>query len=431
MHFLHAYSSSALCRRAAVLLLAMAVLWPVPLVQAQGGAALTLADAIQRTLARNPQLAVYDLRDAALAGRAQTAALKPALNLDAELENFAGSGGFSEAELTASISSVIELGGKRRARVDTVSANRALLLADEQVTALDLFGEVIRRYTEVLAARERLALAGESVRLARDTLREVDKRVDAAAAPVAEKLRAQAALAEARLTEQSEQRQLQAHKRALAVLWGEPDATFAVDGGALYRFAPAAGFSELYARARENPAIARFASQERLREAELRLAETRSSMDIGWSVGVRRSRELGETTLVAGVSAPLFQARRNAGAVATALAERDQVALQREAALLQLYGRLYRAVSGREQALATVEALTQTIIPTLRDALTQVERAYRRGRYSYLEWSTAREDLISARRARIEAARAVLRFGAEIEQMTAAPLLPAQPDNSK
>ncbi|WP_323844346.1 TolC family protein [Microbulbifer magnicolonia] len=420
-------------RRAALLALTQLILW-IPHVQAQQPeplTQLTLAEAIDRTLSQNPELAVFRLREAALAGRTQTAALRPPLELGAELENFAGEGGADEAELTVSLSSVIELGGKRAARVGAISARRDLLLAEEQAKALDLLGEVIRRYVEVLAAQERLALARDSAALAGDTLSAVERRVKAAASPRAEALRARAAVSRARFAVQSEERLVAYHKLALASLWGGENSAFRLDSAELYRFPSSGGFAELYNRAQENPAIARFASEERLRAAELRLAETQSSLDIGWSAGIRRSREIDETTLVAGFELPLFPARRNAGAIVAASAERERVAVEREAALLRLKSRLFRAVSGREQALVAVEILRSEVVPTLREALVEVERAYNRGRYSYLEWASAQEGLIGARRALIETASAALRFGAEIEQLTAAPLLPAGAEPSK
>lgn len=422
-----------LYRCAELLALAPLIFW-ISQVSAQAPdtvAELTLAEAIDRTLSQNPELAVFRFRDAALAGKAQIAALRPPLSIGGELENFGGDGGSDAAELTVSLSSVIELGGQRAARVNVASARRALLAAGEQAAALDLLGEVIRRYVEVLAAQQRLTLARDSAALAGDTLRAVEKRVKAAASPRAEALRARAALSRARLAVQSQERRLAYHKLALAALWGGDGTAFRLDSAELYRFPPSAGFAELYNRAQRNPAIARFASEERLRAAELRLAEAESSLDIGWSAGIRRSREIDETTLVAGVELRLFPARRNTGAVATALAEREQVAVEREAALLRLKSRLYRAVSGREQALAAVETLRGEVVPTLREALAEVERAYRRGRYAYLEWASAREELISARRAKIEAAAAALRYGAEIEQMTAAPLQPVSAEPNK
>jgi len=409
------------------------------------GSVLNLEQAIRWTLEQNPELQVFEFRDLALDGEVQTANLRPPLEVGVELDNFAGSGVSSEAgldnfagsgvsseaELTVSLSSVIELGGKRQERVATVGASRDYLDTQRQVEALNLVGEVTRRYVEVLAAQERLTLAHDAVALAQDTVIAVQRRVKAGATPEAEGLRASTALMRARLALQSEQQQLPYYKRALAALWGDTQATFTLDSHALYRFGPQVDFVELYDRARSNPAIEQFASEERLREAELRLAQTQSRADIGWSVGVRRSREIDETTLVAGFNLPLFSGRRNTGAITSAMAKRDEVAYRREAALLKLQTQLYGAVTNREQAAIAARTLGQDVVPTMKQALQQVELAYRRGGYSYLEWAATREDLITARRAQIEAAAAVLRYGAEIEQLTAEPLLPAQYDYSK
>ena len=75
----------------------------------------SLSEAIQRTLANNPQLTAFKYKQKRLDGELATAGLKPEYNVSAELENFAGTGdvsGFSDAELTLSISSVVELGDK-------------------------------------------------------------------------------------------------------------------------------------------------------------------------------------------------------------------------------------------------------------------------------------------------------------------------------
>lgn len=394
-------------------------------------APLTLTEAIDRTLNENPQLAVFRFREAAMRGRTLTAMQRPPLQVRGELENIAGSSGAPEAELTVALSSVIELGGQRQARINAAQASTDLLNIEEQVEALDLLGEVIRRYVDVLAAVELVGLATESARIAREAVSAVDRRVKAAAAPQTELLRAEAALAEARLTLQAEGRKLEYHKRALAALWGATSAEFQVDTRGLYRIEAGAGFTELYARAQENPALARFASEERLRVMELRMRQTESNLDVGWAVGARRFHTSDETTLVAAIEVPLFSARRNAGAVASATAELERIAAEREVARLRIYSHLYRAYSGREQALAAVNSFDQHVIPALREALREAEKGYGRGRYPYLELVSARRELMVAQRARIESAAAALRYGAEIEQLTAAPLLPAAGITSK
>ena len=415
--------------RALLALLISLLFWPCPNLYAQP--LLGLADAIDRTLAENPELAVFRLRDAALRGRVQTAAQRPPLELGGEFENLAGTGDAPEPELTIALSSVIELGGQRQARVAAAQAAGQLLIADEQVKALDLLGEVIRRYVEVLAVTERVALAGESLGIAQNALDAVRHRVNAAAAPRSEQSRAEATLAEAQLTLQAEQRWLEYHKSALAALWSKTETAFSVDSKALYRIEQSAGFAELYARAQQNPAIARFAAEERLRAMKLRMAETESNLDIGWAVGVRRFTTSEEMTLVAAAQAPLFAAQRNAGAVATASARLEQVAVEREAALLRMHNQLFRAYNGREQARIAVNTFQNTIIPALRDALAEAERGYRQGRYSYLELTAAHRELIQVRRALIESAAAGLRYGAEVEQLTAAPLGPSRWEGSK
>ena len=69
-----------------------------------------------------------------------------------------------------------------------------------------------------------------------------------------------------------------------------------------------------------------------------------------------------------------------------------------------------------------VEALRTAIIPALEQALVETQAAYQRGHYGYLDYVSARQELLSARRTQIEAAAAALTYGAEIEQLTAEPL---------
>lgn len=388
---------------------------------------ISLQEAIALTLQRNPSLAVFDFRKRTLSGRVQTAALRPAINFDAELENFAGSDGSENAELTVALSSVIELGGKRDARVAAVNSERLLLDMERQIKALDLLGEVTRRYVRVLAGSERQALASDAVRLAQDTLNAVHSRVAAGAAPRAEKLRAEAALAKTQLAFNAVQKQLSADRVALAAMWGDVVAEFSVNGSALYDVGSAGDFASFFQLVEESPRIARFASAERVAAAQLRLARTGASADIGWSVGLRQSRETGSSSLVAGVSVPLFSGRRARGEITSAQAALDEIAPQRASVRLDLYTQLHRAFSLRAQAIDSVRQLRAEVIPTQMRALEETERYYRAGRYGYLEWVAAREELLDTRRALIDEAAKALLAAAEIEQLTAASLnaLPA------
>ena len=390
---------------------------------------LTLSDAIQLALAENPSLKVFPIRDAAIQGQLQTANLKPAYEIAVETENFAGTGGFtgvSGAELTVSLSSTIEMGDKRAARAGLYSQSRSRLEAQQQVESLELLGEVTRRYVDVLAAQERIILASEATELAKMTLNGVKKRANAGSTPEAEVKRAQAALAQSQLTLLSGQQQLRYLKVALTALWGETSPDFTAVTGDLFNFGQDVDFSTLYAKIKQNPAIQVFAAEERLKDAEIRLAKTESTSNINWSVGVRRFQETSDTAITAGFSMPLFSSKRNSGAVSAALASRNEVSIQREVALLNMHTQLFRAFSNRQQAIVSAQKLQSEIVPALEDALDETQEAYERGRYSYLDYVSARQELLRARLTLIESAAAALAYGADIEQLTAEPLPASQ-----
>ena len=388
-------------------------------------ATLTLTQAMKQTLQKNPSLKAFKYRQLSLAGQQQTQGLAPAYELGLEVENFAGTGelsGVKSAEFTVSLSSVIEMGEKREARIGVVSHRSILLAAQKKIETLTLLGEVTRRYIEVLNAQELLILANAATTLAEETLVEVEKRSNAGITPAAEVNRAMAALGTAKLTAYAQQQQLDIAKRALAMLWKETTPTFTAVVGNLYQFPADVDFKRLFAKVKQNPAIALFVSEQRLIDAELLLARSQSSGDINWSVGLRQNQEINDTSLVAGFSMPLFSAKRSYGAVSSALAAKDESTARKEAALLKLHAQLYQAYASRKQAVYTANNLKNHIVPLLEQALNDAQAAYQVGRYSYLDYLTAREELLFAKRALIDAASAALRFGADIEQLIAEPL---------
>lgn len=399
-----------------------------------GQQSLTLSLAIERTLEDNPSLKVFKFRQNVLEGQLQTQGLSPAYEVGFEMENFAGTGDigvFDSTEFTLSLSSILELGDKRDARAAVISNRSSQIAAMRKIEALNLLSEVNRRYIDILAAQERLLLAKEATLLAEETLTEVEKRSKAGVAPKAEIKRALAAVGNARLTTSSEQQQLDYAKVALAMMWNETIPSFTRVEGSLYQFSTDIEFTTLLEKVKRNPEILIYATQERLKEAQLRLARTESSADIKWSVGIKQIQALNDTALTAGFSMPLFASKRNVGAISAAQAARDEVVVKRKATMLALHNQLYRAYSNRKQAIFTAKNLQESIIPTLTEALNETQIAYQRGRYSYLDYLSARQELLFARRAMIESSAAALRYGTQIEQLIAEPLSVSQSSHTQ
>ena len=415
-------------RRYSLFLSTVLILQNIGLAKAQvkpAETSLTLAQAIQRTLAENPQLKAFKYRQQSLDGQQQIQALSPAYELGFDIENFAGTGalkGVSGAEFTVSLSSVIEMADKREARIGVVSQRSLLLKAQRKIETLNLLGEVTRRYIAVLSAQEQLLLSAAATILAEDTLQEVEKRSSAGITPVAEVKRAMAAVGIAKLTRYAQQAQLEMAKRALTLLWKETTPPFNYVTGDLYQFSNDIDFERLFSRVKQNPAIELFVSEQRLIAAELRLAQSQSSGDVKWSVGLRQNQEINETSLVAGFSMPLFSGERSAGAISAAMAAKNESDARKEVSLLKLHSQLYQAYSNRKQAVFTANNLKEHIIPLLEQALDDAQRAYQVGRYNYLDYLTARQELLSAKRSLIDSATLALRYGADIEQLIAEPL---------
>ena len=392
-----------------------------------GAEELTLAAATEKTLSENPFLNVYKLKEETLRARGQTAALRPGLDLGVEVENFAGTGdlrGFDEAELTVSLSSVIELGSKRSARIALVDSRSGLARAELEVKALDVLGAMTSQFVGTLALKEQLALARQASVLASQTTTTIKERVDAGVAPDAELLRAKALESQAKLSTERIARQLDIAIVVLGMYWGDREQQQYDVQGDLFSFGDGRKFTELWELAASSPAIQAFASESRLKEAEIRLAESNNQLDVRWSLGIRRLEGLDENALVGSLQFPLFSGRRNRGEVAAARTEQAVVGVRREQALNQLYARLYDAYATRAQSVRAVRTLADETIPDLSKAFEETQSAFEAGSFSYLELIAAQRALIDAKQTYIATAANALQAAVIIEQLAGISLQP-------
>lgn len=386
---------------------------------------LTLQTAIERTLQQNPQLHQFEFARQRLVSERETSDLKPAYQLGVELENVAGTGeaaSFDNAELTVALSSVIEFDGKRQSRVAVANARLDAFELERQAQTLDVLGELTSSFVQLLATQQELKLAAETVALSESLHNTVQKRAHSGAASDAEVMRARAMFTQSNIQQENLRRRLERQKMALARFWGSTTVEFSHVEGNLFAFGRSQAFSALYEEVQQSPAITVFASEQRLKEAEVRLAETQSRADLSWQFGIRRLEATSDTGLVLGFSLPLFAESRNRGAVKSALAERNALEYRRSDRLLALHDRLYNAYSQREQFIAAHRQLKQSVIPDLEKALTITREAYDRGRLKYQDWITAQQELLNAKQQLIETATAALLNQAVIEQLTAQPL---------
>ncbi|MBR9910287.1 MAG: TolC family protein [Gammaproteobacteria bacterium] len=383
---------------------------------------LTLEAAVKKTLRQNPQLHQFAFTRERLLAEREVNALKPGYELGMVLENVAGTGdtsGFDSAEITVALSSVIELGEKRESRVSVVDARLDRFDLERQAQTLDVLGEVTSAFIQLLTTQEELELSSEAISLAESLHTTVQERAKRGAASDAEVMRAKAMFTQSQIRQESVRQKLERQKVSLARYWGETTVSYSLLDGDLFTFGSPLNFAELYHKVKASPAINVFASEMRLREAEVRLAKTQNRADLNWQFGVKRLEDSDDTAFTLGFSMPLFAEQRNRGRVNAALAESNAVAYQRSDRLLALHDRLFSAFSQRQQFIAAHQLLKEQIIPDLERALSITRQAYDRGRLKYQDWIAAQQELLGAKQQMIETASAALLNQAVIEQLTA------------
>ena len=385
---------------------------------------LRLDEAVIRTLQSNPELAVFAHELKAQQGRVQQAGARPPIEAGVLVENAFGSGarsGFDGAETTLSLDFMLERGALQRRR-ESALAGVDVLDAEMKIKRVDIAAETSRRFIAVLDQQQQILELRRARDLAEQTLEAVQLRVKAAKVPQAEAARAQGSLARAKLDEEHAEHELMTARRRLAALWGEPDATFAEASGSLSNLPPMPAFESMRADLDQNPDFERFVSEQRLRETELRVAETRRRPPWQLMTGVRRFEEGDDHAFIVGVTVPLPSRDYAQGAITQAKAHLDQVESNRQARRLQLDTELFAIYQEIKHAYTEVATLRDDVLPKLEQAVEESRYAYERGRYSYVEWAAAQRELLDMRRSLSAAYANVHRYRVEIERLTGASL---------
>ncbi len=147
---------------------------------------LTLDDAFLRVADAHPDLRLFGARHEALKAELDRSSLRPALVAGAEVENVLGTGpasGLDGAEITLSLASVLERGGKLDARRTLAQSRIDALAIGREARRLDLLAEVARRYLAVVGAQREGELAQLGVDQRDRTVAAARRRHEAGASP--------------------------------------------------------------------------------------------------------------------------------------------------------------------------------------------------------------------------------------------------------
>lgn len=384
---------------------------------AQTPSSLTLTEALGRVSAASQQVAAADATVAAAEARARQAGYRLNPEVSLEVENAFGTGpygGLDNAETTLSVGQPLEFGGRRPARVAAAQAEVAVARVRRAIARADLRNEVLTRFAEALAARDRLALARVAVDRASDLARIASVLVEVGREPPLRSLRAQTALAEAQGRVRTAEADYLSARRALGTLFGEPESSPEPVGDTaafvrpVGRISPADALEVRLAEAEVDAARAVAERERTLRIPEVTVAG-----------GIRRFHSSGDTALVASISAPIPVFNRNQGSIAAALADANAAEARRNIALADAVRRYRDGETALETADARLEVLRTSTVPQAEQAVRLARLGYEAGRFPLLELldaqnalSEARSNLVDAELARARAVAALQRAAA-------------------
>jgi outer membrane protein, heavy metal efflux system len=393
--------------------------------RAEGAHALTLRGALQRALASNARLAAADRDIGSAAGRRLQAEAIPNPELSLEIDNALGSGdyrGFRSAETTLQLSQLIELGGKRKARVAAGSAELEAAHWQRAALRLEILSDTAVAFFSVLAAQRRIAIHDTHVAALQRLAPLLQRRVEAGASSPAEVARAQVASDLVRADRERVRTSLAIARLELATLMGASSATYSQVVGDLGAVGQPPSFHVVRRSLDSNPQLIRFTAIRAQADAELLLERLKPIPDLRAGVAWRHFRETNDNAVRLGVSLAVPVWDQNFGGVAAAQESRAKVEAElatARASLILTLGRAYETMAG---AAREIEILRSSALPNVRSAVEAMESGYSQGRFGLLELLDVQSSATQAALREVEALLSYHTSLATIEGLTGMPL---------
>ena len=388
----------------------------------------SLRDVVELTLAQSPELLAYDAGRTEAEARRQQAGRLPNPVLTTMVEDVAGSdssldvAAVIQPQTTVQLSQLIELGGKRAARLRLAGLDRDIATWNYEAARLDVLARVTSAFVGVLASQQAVAHTVEALGVARQVRDTVGARVAAGVvSPIAE-TRADVLVATAQIEVDRARRTLEARRVELATLWGSPVAAFTAVTGDLEMRPDVPPLAVLQAAAESNPDVARWSTEIERRRAATTVARAAQVPDLEVTAGYRRFTSVDSHAFVVGATIPLPLFDRNRDGVRAAEAAVERTAQTGRAVQLQLRARLAEAYRTLISANDDATTLRSQIVPGARAVFDAVREGYELGRFGLMDVLDAQRALVDANGRYLEALASVHHAVATVERLVGRPL---------
>jgi len=372
---------------AASKLLALCLLWAIPAKATE----LSLAQALQRTLEHNPGLQLYPYQQRINDAAAISAGVRPNPELQVELADVLGTGessGVKSAELTLSLSQLIELGDKRQQRLELTQWQSELTERQYQLDKVDALAATMRSFLQLLHQQALLNWAEQKIAMEQQALNLAKQRAQAGIIKDADLSRLELKVLQSRMEHKSLSATKQLNLRLLASHWaGQPD--FDAVSGDLTLLPALPALADVLTQLQQAPELQWWLTQQRVLESQLQLAKALGQADLTLGAGIRRNEQTDDNTVVLQLSLPLQLENPQQGTLLATQAATEQAQLQQQQRMQQLQLQTEHSYLQLTQLSEQIKDYQKAVLPLSQQVLEQIAAGYQLNNlYGHLVAST-------------------------------------------
>lgn len=406
---------------AARMLLALCLLWVIPALATE----LSLAQALQRTLTHNPGLQLYPYQQRINDAAAISAGVRPNPELQVELADVLGTGessGVKSAELTLSLSQLIELGDKRQQRLELTQWQSELTERQYQLDKVDALAATMRSFLQLLHQQALLNWAEQKIAMEQQALNLAKQRAQAGNVKDADLSRLELKVLQSRMEHKSLSATKQLNLRLLASHWaGQPD--FDAVSGDLTLLPALPALADVLTQLQQAPELQWWLTQQRVLESQLQLAKALGQADLTLGAGIRRNEQTDDNTVVLQLSLPLQLENPQQGTLLATQAATEQAQLQQQQRMQQLQLQTEHSYLQLTQLSEQIKDYQKAVLPLSQQVLEQIAAGYQLGIFDMTDLLSAQQEILLAKRNLIDLHYALHLQLLELERLTGLPLV--------
>ncbi len=377
---------------------------------------LTLKAALELALGTNSELAAATRELEAVEAMIVQAQARPNPEIATSMEDMRSATRLTKLQL----SQPVELGGKRRARIEAAERERDAALVELGGKRAEIRATVMAAFFDVLVTQERWRLVQASLELAQRVTHTTTRRVMAGKVSPVEETKARVAEAGVRLDLMLASSDLATARQRLVATWGNPIPRFERAEGDPEALPPLPALADINTRLSSSPILLRARIEVDRRQALVQIERSQRVPDMTVSLGIQRNQDLDLNQAILGVSIPLPIFNRNQGNVLEALRRTDKARDELSVAQIRLTNELAVAYQRLDTARREVESLQRDILPGAQSAFAAATQGFELGKFSFLEVLDAQRTLFQFKSQYLRALSAAHQSAADIERILGA-----------